>query len=174
MARAKNGDKVHVHFTGTLEDGSVFDSTEMSGEDHYKNFRGSGVTFSPMEIVLGRGDLMPKLEEAVIGLEPGQSVKVKIVSDDAFGPRIGERIAVIPRSDIQPKEAILESFSWPNGKKPPAFQLNVGDLLEVALADGTSTQALVTEMTDATLTIDANHSLAGKDLTFDIRLVGIL
>lgn len=174
MARAINGDKVQVHFTGTLEDGTVFDSTEMCGESQYKNFRGSGIAFSPMEIVLGQGDLMQKLEEAVIGLEPGQSARVKIASDDAFGPRIGERIAVIPRSDLQPKEALLETYRWPNGKKPPGFQPKVGDLLEVALPDGTTTQVVVTEATDSTLTIDANHPLAGRDLTFDIRLVGIL
>lgn len=174
MARAKNGDKVQVHFTGTLEDGSVFDSTEKSGESQYKNFRGSGIVFSPMEIVLGQGDLMPKLEEAVIGLEPGQNARVKIVADDAFGPRIGERIVVIPRGDLQPKEEILETYHWPNGKKPLGFQPNVGDLLEIALDDGTITQVIVTEVTDSTLTIDANHPLAGKDLTFNIRLVGIL
>lgn len=174
MTKAKNGDKVQVHFTGTLDDDSVFDSTEKSGEECHTNFRGSGITFSPMEIVLGRGDLMPKLEEAVIGLEPGQTVRVKIPSDDAYGPRVEQRIAVIPRSDIQPKEIFLEVYHWRNGKKPPGFQPKVGDLMEVALKDGATTQVIVTEVTDSTVTLDANHPLSGKDLTFDIRLVGIM
>ena len=55
-----------------LEDGSVFDSTEKCGESQYKNFRGSGIAFSPMEIVLA-GATYAQLEEAVIGLEPGQA-----------------------------------------------------------------------------------------------------
>ena len=86
MAKAKYGDKVQVHYTGTLDDGTIFDSSGGSGY----------VIFSPIEFVIGQeGDLLPKFQEAIIGLEPGQSVKVKIACEDAYGARSEERMYVV-------------------------------------------------------------------------------
>lgn len=170
MAKAKTGDKVKVHYTGTLEDGSVFDSSESlpdQPDDHSCGCGSSKETHDgcgcasqstdPMEFVIGAGQLIPKFEAAVIGLEPGESVTVSIPADDAYGQRAEEMVAVIERSEI------------PTDIKPEP-----GHQMEVILEDGSPLPVLVTEVTDTTITLDGNHPLAGRDLTFAIRLVEIL
>lgn len=170
MAQAKTGDKVTVHYTGTLEDGSVFDTSEGYIEqpnDHScgcgskkDNDEGCGCNShatGPMEFVIGAGHLIPKFEAAVIGLEPGQSVTVSIPADDAYGQRAEEMVAVIERSEI-----------------PAEINPEPGHQMEVILEDGSPLPVLVTEVTDTTITLDGNHPLAGRDLTFSIRLVEIL
>jgi peptidylprolyl isomerase len=173
MAQAKNGDKVRVHYTGTLDDGSIFDASEepedACGDDcgdtcgDHNNDCGDhdcgcgGNASGPMEFVIGQGNLIVKFEEAVIGLEPGQSVKVKIPADDAYGQRAEELVAVIDRSEI-----------------PADINPLPGDQMEVVMEDGTPMPVMVTDVTETTVTLDANHPLAGMDLTFDIRLVEIV
>ena len=179
MAQAKTGDKVTVHYTGTLEDGSVFDTSEGSveqsscgcsdttesghgcghGSDSESN-NGCGCdnqASGPMEFVIGAGQLIPKFEAAVIGLEPGQSITVTISADDAYGQRAEEMVAVIERSEI-----------------PADINPEPGHQMEVILQDGSPMPVLVTEVTDTSITLDGNHPLAGRDLTFAIRLVEIL
>lgn len=164
MAQAKSGDKVKVHYTGKLEDGSIFDSSEEYeeglGDECEDEGCGCGVNHhgaSPLEFVIGEGGLIPKFEAAVIGLEPGQSVTVNIPADEAYGQRAEEMVAVVERSEL------------PADIKPSA-----GDQMEVVLEDGTPMPVLVTEVTESTITLDANHPLAGENLTFEIKLVEIL
>ena len=158
MAQAKNGDKVRVHYTGTLEDGSVFDSSEAGDDECSDDSCGcGGQAGGPLEFVIGEGNLIPKFEAAVVGLEPGQKVQVRIASEDAYGPRAEEMVAVIERSEI-----------------PADINPEPGQQMEVILQDGTAMPVMVTEVTDTTVTLDANHPLAGQDLTFDITLVEIL
>jgi peptidylprolyl isomerase len=158
MAQAKNGDKVRVHYTGTLEDGSIFDSSETGSDECSDDSCGCGSqSGGPLEFVIGEGSLIPKFETAVIGLEPGQKVQVRIASEDAYGPRAEEMVAVIERSEI-----------------PPDINPEPGQQMEVILQDGTAMPVMVIEVTDTTVTLDANHPLAGQDLTFDITLVEIL
>jgi peptidylprolyl isomerase len=173
MAQAKNGDKVRVHYTGTLDDGSIFDASEdiedACGDDcgdtcgDHSNDCGDhdcgcgGNVSGPMEFVIGQGNLIVKFEEAVIGLEAGQSVKVRIPADDAYGQRAEELVAVIDRSEI-----------------PADINPQPGDQMEVVMEDGTPMPVMVTDVTETTVTLDANHPLAGMDLTFDIRLVEIV
>lgn len=170
MAQAKTGDRVKVHYTGTLEDGSVFDSSEGCNEqpDDHSCGCGSkkdvdagcgcdGNATGPMEFVIGAGQLIPKFEAAVIGLEPGQSVTVTIPADDAYGQRAEEMVAVIERSEI-----------------PAEINPEPGQQMEVILEDGSPLPVLVTEVTDTMITLDGNHPLAGRNLTFAIRLVEIL
>lgn len=168
MAQAKTGDKVKVHYTGTLEDGSVFDSSEDSVEQPNETSCGCGSEkdtgcgcssqdSGPMEFVIGAGQLIPKFEAAVIGLEPGQSITVSIPAEDAYGQRAEEMVAVIERSEI-----------------PADINPEPGHQMEVILEDGSPLPVLVTEVTDTTITLDGNHPLAGRDLTFAIRLVEIL
>jgi peptidylprolyl isomerase len=162
MAQAKNGDKVRVHYTGTLEDGSIFDSSE-DVEDGCGDESGDhecgcgGNAGGPMEFVIGQGNLIPKFESAVIGLEPGQNIKVTIEADEAYGQRAEEMVAVIERSEI-----------------PAEMKPQIGDHLEVIMQDGTPMPVMVTEVTETAITLDANHPLAGMNLTFDIRLVEII
>lgn len=170
MAQAKTGDRVKVHYTGTLEDGSIFDSSEGTGdkcqEDTAADNCGCGSSKGcgceeqpngPIEFVIGEGNLIPKFEAAVIGLRVGQSVKVTIPADDAYGQRAEEMVAVIERSEI-----------------PAEINPEPGQQMEVIMQDGSPMPVLVTEVTDIAITLDANHPLAGCDLTFDIRLVEIL
>ena len=165
MAKAKYGDRVQIHYTGTLDDGTIFDSSGGSGY----------IVFGPIELVIGQeGDLLPKFQEAIIGLEPGQSVKVRIACEDAYGTRSEEMVYVVQRSEISQKEELFDSWRYPNGKKLPGFNPKKGDLMEVALTDGNYVPVILTEVLDTTITYDANHPLAGKNLTFDITLVNIL
>jgi peptidylprolyl isomerase len=163
MAQAKQGDKVRVHYTGTLEDGSIFDTSEGFVEECGDECEDEGCGCSvshpsgPLEFVIGQGSLIPKFEEAVIGLEPGQSVQVNISADDAYGQRAEEMVAVIERSEI-----------------PAEISPEPGQRMEVVLQDGTPLPVVITEVTDTSVTLDANHPLAGLDLTFDIKLVEIL
>lgn len=173
MAQAKSGDTVRVHYTGTLDNGSIFDSSEEReaacgdecgdscadhGNDCGDHDCGCGERASgPLEFVIGQGNLIVKFEEAVIGLEPGQSVTVKIAADDAYGQRSDQLVAVVERSEI-----------------PDHIHPEVGDRMEVVTQDGSGMPVTVTGVTDTTITLDANHPLAGMDLTFEIRLMEIV
>lgn len=163
MAQAKTGDKVRVHYTGTLEDGSIFDTSEgfvenSSDDDCSDEGCGCGSKpTGPLEFTIGEGQLIPKFEEAVKGLEPGQSVKISIAAADAYGERAEEMVATIERSEL------------PEGLVPQA-----GQQMEVILQDGTPLPVMITEVTENTITLDGNHPLAGCDLNFEIRLVEIL
>lgn len=166
MAQAKSGDKVKVHYTGTLEDGSIFDTSEGFIEHPTDKSCGCGSNgdcaseshaTGPMEFVIGAGHLIPKFEAAVVGLEPGQSITVTIPADDAYGQHAEEMVAVIDRSEI-----------------PADINPEPGHQMEVILEDGSPLPVLVTEVTDTNITLDANHPLAGRDLTFAIRLIEIM
>jgi peptidylprolyl isomerase len=149
MAQAKTGDKVKVHYTGRLAGGEVFDSSECHESD-------CGCESGPMEFVIGEGHVIPGFEQAVIGMSPGEAKTVVIPVDQAYGERMDEMVAVVNRSEI-----------------PPDLTLEVGSQLEVTQEDGQAFPVLITEVTDTTVTLDANHPLAGKELTFDLKLVEI-
>ncbi len=87
MVQAKNGDKVKVHYTGKLEDGSVFDS---SGGD------------SPLEFTLGQGQVIPGFDQGVLGMEPGESKVLNIPVDQAYGPHNPNAVFEIDRSELPP------------------------------------------------------------------------
>jgi peptidylprolyl isomerase len=141
MAKAKNGDSVKVHYTGKLEDGTVFDTSDEK---------------KPLQFTLGEGKLIKGFEAAVIGMEPGELKTVQIPADKAYGPHHPEMVMVIDRKEM-----------------PPTITPRVDQMLQVRQKDGTSFAVKVTKVSEETLTLDANHPLAGKDLTFDIRLAEI-
>lgn len=149
MAQAKSGDKVKVHYTGRLEDGTVFDSSECADDN-------CGCETGPLEFTIGEGQVIPGFERAVEGMSIGETKTVNIPVADAYGTRQDELVAQVPRSDL------------PQGMSP-----EVGQQLEVTQEDGSSFPVLVIEVTDDSITLDANHPLAGKDLTFDLKLVAI-
>jgi peptidylprolyl isomerase len=149
MAQAKMGDKVTVHYTGRLEGGEVFDSSECHDD-------ACGCESGPMEFVIGEGQVIPGFEKAIIGMSPGDEKTVTIPVAEAYGERVDEMVALVPREDI-----------------PADLTLEVGLSLEVTQEDGHAFPVLITDVTDATVTLDANHPLAGKDLTFDLKLVSI-
>jgi peptidylprolyl isomerase len=141
LAQAKNGDKVKVNYTGKLDDGTVFDTT--SGR-------------SPLEFTIGEGQLIPDFEQAVIGMEPGESKSIQVASENAYGPHRDEMVMTVERKDL------------PQGLDP-----QVNQQLQVQQANSQPFVVTVTEVSEASVTLDANHPLAGKDLLFDIQLAEI-
>ena len=87
MAQAKAGDKVKVHYKGSLEDGSVFDTSE--GHD-------------PLEFEVGSGQVIVGFDEAVTGMEVGEKKKVLIPVDKAYGPYQNELVMTVPMEQVPP------------------------------------------------------------------------
>jgi peptidylprolyl isomerase len=85
MAKAKEGDRVKVYFTGTLEDGTIFGQTH---EDE------------PFEFTIGEKSVLPKFEGAVIGMKEGENKAILIAPEDAYGPRDKERVFTAEKSEI--------------------------------------------------------------------------
>lgn len=140
MAEAKSGDTVKVHYTGRLDDGRVFDSSRDR---------------DPLEFQLGTGQIIPGFEQAVEGMEPGDTKTVTLPPDDAYGPRRDELV----RS--------LERDRFPDHLDP-----EVGQQLEMRQGEEVFL-VTVTDVSDAEVEIDANHPLAGQELTFDLELVAV-
>jgi peptidylprolyl isomerase len=141
MAQAKNGDTVTVHYTGKLEDGTVFDSS---------------ADRDPLQFTLGEGLLIPGFEQAVLGMSPGESKTAAVSADQAYGPHREEMVVDIDRQEF-----------------PPHFQPEVGQQLQIPQSDGRITRLTVTDVSEQNVTLDANHPLAGRDLSFDIHLLEI-
>ena len=141
MSQAKNGDKVSVHYKGTLADETLFDSSE--GRD-------------PLEFTLGSGQVIPGFDSAVSGLSIGESVKVDIPAAEAYGERNAQLIQVMERKML-----------------PPDIEPEVGQEYMAMSQTGQQVTVVVVDVSDDSVTLDANHPLAGKDLTFEIELVKI-
>lgn len=142
MAQARIGDTVRVHYTGSLEDGTVFDSS---------------VGSEPMEFTIGQNMMIPGFENAVIGMDEGDSRTVSIPPDEAYGDHNQDHVAVVERSEI-----------------PSSINPKTGMMLQATSDEGIVTPVTITEVTEDTVTLDANHPLAGKRLIFEIRLLEII
>jgi FKBP-type peptidyl-prolyl cis-trans isomerase 2 len=142
MAQAKQGDTVNIHYTGKLGDGTVFDTS---------------LNRHPLQFTIGKGQVIAGFEQAVIGMNPGESKTTLIPVDLAYGPRREDMIVTMERSQL-----------------PADLNPAVGQRLEMTQMDDQTMLVTVTSVTNTTMTLDANHPLAGKDLTFDIQLVGIV
>ncbi len=138
---AKDGDYVSVHYTGMLEDGSIFDSSE--GRE-------------PLGFVLGEGQMIQGFENAIRGMQVGESKTVTIPAEEAYGPRNEEMVFDVDITEI-----------------PEDLDYGVGSRLNIELNDGSIITVTVVAITETSVTLDANHQLAGKDLTFEIELVAI-
>lgn len=141
MAEVKSGDTVQIHYTGTLKDGTTFDSSE--GRD-------------PLEFVVGSGQIIPGLDNALPGMTEGERKSVEIESGEAYGPVNPEMQQSIPREGI-----------------PADIPLEPGTQLQMQTPDGQAMPVTVVSVDEASVTLDANHPLAGKDLQFDIEVVKI-
>jgi FKBP-type peptidyl-prolyl cis-trans isomerase 2 len=111
----------------------------------------------PLRCQIGESKLLPAIEFALIGMGVGQSKTLAISAGEAYGPRREELVAVVPRNQV-----------------PGDFTPELGVEVIVHQREGTGLPARVSEVTDSTITFDANHPLAGKDLIFDIVLFEIL
>jgi peptidylprolyl isomerase len=141
MQQAKAGDTVRIHYTGTLQDGSVFDSS-----------RGR----EPLQFTLGSGQVIEGFDQGVTGMQPGEEKTVTIPAAKAYGPRHEEMIFRVG-ADQFPEDLTPE----------------VGQKLQ--MSDGQQVMMVtVTGVDPEGVTLDANHPLAGQDLTFALELVEIV
>jgi FKBP-type peptidyl-prolyl cis-trans isomerase 2 len=141
MTQAKEGDTVKVHYTGTLEDGTVFDSSRKR---------------DPLEFTIGDGNIIPGFEEAVVGMVEGESKTIAIPPEEAYGMHQDEMVMSVGRDQL-----------------PPDLKPEIGQQLQSRQSDGQIAVFLVTEVDETSITVDANHPLAGKELTFEIELMEI-
>lgn len=136
----KDGDTIKIDYTGTLDDGTVFDSSVNHGQ--------------PLEFTVGSGQVIPGFDEAVRGMDVGEEKTFRIEPAQAYGESNPALTQTVPKSVVQCD-----------------MELQVGMMLGVATADGQQIPATITEVTDETITLDMNHPLAGKALTFSIKVV---
>lgn len=139
MSKVKEGDTVKVHYTGTLKNGEVFDSSKDK---------------EPLEFTLGEGQLIPGFEKAVVGMAIGDSASIDIPSDEAYGEEREDLIINVPKDQL-----------------PDDVTPQVGMQLQVNQGNGQPIPVRIKEVGETELTLDANHPLAGKDLSFEIELV---
>ena len=142
IAQAKVGDTIKVHYTGTLDDGTVFDSS---------------VGREPLQFTIGRGQMIPGFDKGVVGLNLSESKTITIPADQAYGPYRADLVQVVARDQF-----------------PTDSELEVGQMLQANQPNGQIILVTITNVTDSDVTLDANHRLAGKNLTFEIQLVEIV
>jgi peptidylprolyl isomerase len=142
MTHAASGDTVLFHYTGCLNDGTVFDSS--SGRE-------------PLRVTLGTGQVIRGVDEALVGMAPGEEKTVTLPADEAYGPRRPELLHEVQREAI-----------------PSEVDVEVGKQLEGRDTAGQRLRLTVVDVADDTVTLDANHPLAGQDLKFDLQLVQIV
>ncbi len=142
MAQAKKGDMVRIHYTGKLEDGTVFDTS---------------LKRNPLQFTLGNGQVIAGFENAITGMNVGESKTVVIPVEQAYGARRDDMIVTMGRD-----------------KLPPDLNAAVGQRLELTQEDDQTILVTVTAVTETSITLDANHPLSGKPLTFEIELIGIV
>ncbi|MFA5516265.1 MAG: peptidylprolyl isomerase [Desulfuromonadales bacterium] len=152
MKKVKQGDRVKVNFTGKLDDGMIVDSSEDCGCEECDCEEAA-----PVEFTMGEEEVIPGLEQALLGMAPGESKTVRIASDEAYGAHDEELVMVVDREEI-----------------PAEIAPEVGQTLELTGEDGESFLVTVTEVTDETVVLDGNHPLAGMDINYEIELVEIV
>ena len=141
MTTAQMGSKVRVHYTGRLDDGEVFDSSDGG---------------TPLAFTIGGGQVIPGFETGVVGMSEGDTKTVRIPCADAYGEHREDGVMQVPR-----------------GEFPPDMPLEVGTSVQGQQQSGQVVNFTIIAVSDEAVTLDANHPLAGKDLTFDLTLVSV-
>jgi peptidylprolyl isomerase len=135
--QVKDGDTVKVHYKGTLEDGSVFDSSE--GRE-------------PLQFVVGSGQMIAGFDKGVVGMMVGEKKTITLSPEEAYGYPNEQNVMEVDKSNF-----------------PPDMELEEG----MQLMGPGGRPVTVKAISDSAVTIDANHPLAGKTLTFEIELMEI-
>jgi len=134
----KNGDTIKVDYVGSLDDGAIFDRSAVHG--------------APLEFKVGSGEVIKGFDDAVIGMEVGQTKKRSIPPEQAYGAVNPRMVQALPREQLPPGEP------------------KVGKTLILELPDKQQVPARITAVTATAVTLDLNHPLAGKALHFEITL----
>jgi peptidylprolyl isomerase len=140
----KNGDKVSVQYEGKLDNGQVFDSTQ------------AGEQSKPLEFEVGSGQVIKGFDEAVVGMEQGQEKEFTIPPEKAYGERREEFKKEIPRNAL------------PQDKEP-----KVGMMLMARTPNGQQFPTKIVKVDDEKVVVDLNHPLAGQNLNFKVKVVGV-
>ena len=141
MAAAKSGDTVKIHFTGKLQDETVIETSKDR---------------DPLEFKIGDGNVIPGLEQGVIGMAAGDKKTIAISPEDAFGQPQEDLVVDIKKSEL-----------------PKDVELAAGAYLNIESSDGKEFKAKVVEIKEDTVTLDANHPLAGVTINYDVELIEI-
>jgi peptidylprolyl isomerase len=141
MSTAKIGDTVKVHYTGKFDNGEVFDSSDGA---------------QPLAFTVGAGQVIPGFDQALVGMQVGETKEIVIEPEQAYGARIEELVQTIGRDQfhlggVEPEVGLIVEMHTPQGSIPLA----------------------ITALTDTTVTLDANHPLAGEQLHFSLTLVEV-
>ena len=136
------GKSVRVHYRGTFDDGTQFDSSYDRGET--------------LDFVCGTGMMIRGFDKAVADMEVGQAVDVHLMPEEAYGPKDPEAIITIAIAQL-----------------PGSKNLNVGERVYLRNMMGQPFPVTVTAKDDDTLTLDANHEMAGRELNFHIELIEV-
>ena len=129
---------------------------------HYRGTLSDGTEFDssagsdPIRFTIGSGEVIPGFESAIQGMSAGEKKTETIPSEDAYGERREDLVFTVDRSQM-----------------PPDNEVEVGDMLRIGFPDGSSAAVQVAALDGDSVTLDANHPLAGKDLTFELELVSI-
>ena len=142
MQKPKSGDTVRVHYTGTLDDGTQFDTS-----------RGK----EPLEFAMGQGQLLGGFEKAVADLGVGESCTITLPPEEGYGEINPDMVQKVPRTLM-----------------PGDVELKAGMVLQGKTDDGRVNSFTVVSFTEELVTLDANHPLSGKSLTFEIELLEIV
>jgi peptidylprolyl isomerase len=171
MAQVKQGDQVRIDLVGTLDDGTVFQSTLASVDcdddgcdedgcgcdDGHGADEGCGCASGPLDVHVGAEEIFPQIEQALLGMAPGETRTVKVAAVDAFGEYDEENVVTIPRVQL-----------------PADLNPEVGEELVLTGDDDEQFGVTVAEVNAESITFDSNHPLAGEELTFTITLREIL
>jgi peptidylprolyl isomerase len=140
--KVRKDDTVKVHYTCKLANGTVID-TSAAGK--------------PLELVVGRGDVIKGLDEAVAGMKVGETNTIRVAAEKAYGPRHEEWMLEVPRDKF--------SEDW---------SPEIGLHYEVPRDNGQSTTATVKRVSPSSVTMDFNHPLSGKELIFEVSILEIV
>ena len=137
---SNEGKQVKVHYVGTLDDGTKFDSSRDRGE--------------PLAFTCMAGQMISGFDAAVRDMAVGETRTIRLEPEDAYGPRRMDMVQTIPIAQL-----------------PGSERLSIGQRVMLRSMTGQPIQATVTDKNDMAITLDMNHEMAGKALTFEIELL---
>jgi peptidylprolyl isomerase len=137
-----DGTKVTLHYQGTLDDGTVFDSSHQRGE--------------PMTVTAGAGGLIPGFEQAISGMTEGETKTFTVTPEEAYGDRNEEATTTLSRSMF-----------------PEDFPFEDDMVIPLQSSEGNPVLSTLLEHNDTEVTVDLNHPMAGKNLTFEVEVISV-